>query len=1140
MHHAVEPASVTVSSRPARHGRITSLIAVAIVAACPLGAFAQDVSNPATLQLFEAGWDTVELRMVDVFYAGYGAMWLPPPGRADSGDESVGYDVYDRFDLGDQNRATVYGTKTGLQTTIGQAHSAGVNVYTDLILNHNGFSDLSTTDGGNSFLDAGGYPGFALSLPGDIDGDFHGSFEGGDLNGRLSGLIDIAQEKTHAFIRHPVTPGDPNNVPAGTTPAFGRLANVPTASNTQFYPDQALGGTQIDIDPGPGQTFITRHDFNTATPLAGDPTVETAEQLLMRHAQWMVQEVGVDGFRIDAAKHFPASTLAQLDRAVFRASNQTNLDGSIKPTFSFSELLDGNKGVVQSRINKGLTNPNAIDPADFQVQGNRDALDFPLFFAMQGNLTGNGGSNNWHAIRNATQDTQDDGLRNGTQGVSFVNSHDALPGGTPFLEDVAFAYTLMRPGDAIVYHNAKEFDPGRSFPVDGRDDALGGFGSDTVTTLVNLRNTHGRGAFHERWVDDAFNPNGFSNIYIYERGNSAIVALNSSTANGEDTRNGVQTTFAPGTHLVELTGNADDLTIDPNDDIPSTIVVNASSQVNVTMPRNRSDNGNFHGKGFVIYGLQTPQGAVSIPDASSTDLGAGLAAASATTLVGDVDIINNDSFTVRLDTTAVTLPDSFRDFNADGDSALIKIDGGIDLNSSGGVDFTTPGSVTYGFENFTGLNTPGFGSPTGDGVYQQTIDATGLSEGYHFITTRAFRHRTDGGPEVFSDFKRVVYVDRLLPESEFLSFDPNGTGTGNLDLFLRSTDQTAIAVFVHLDLPANATEGEILDLDHILNTTAKVDRDLFRRSYLNIKNGNHVVTVVTLETTGKINIQRFAGLSTTTGNGAGLGDLDSSGTLTPSDLNDPVTGFEHILYSQNDEFHAAADLNADGLVDNRDLFLLDGELTLAGADLPTLTEAGQVLLRRGNLNADGVTDSTDIDFLFTQFGSTAWLTDLDVSGLTGSSDVDTLVQTIFGTNFGDLDLNGVVDENDLATMQANNGLAGLGWAGGDVDGSGLIDQTDLNILLANLSLQGDLNADGFVGIEDLNLILGNWNQTVTPGNLLAGDPTGDGFVGIEDLNAVLGNWNAGSPPPPTNTVPEPTTLALITLGTLVALRRHRR
>ncbi len=98
-------------------------------------------------------------------------------------------------------------------------------------------------------------------------------------------------------------------------------------------------------------------------------------------------------------------------------------------------------------------------------------------------------------------------------------------------------------------------------------------------------------------------------------------------------------------------------------------------------------------------------------------------------------------------------------------------------------------------------------------------------------------------------------------------------------------------------------------------------------------------------------------------------------------------------------------------------------------------------------------------------------------------------------------------------------------------------------------LTGDLNADGFVGIEDLNLVLGNWNQTVTPGDLLQGDafddPLNPGFIGIEDLNVVLGNWNAGTPPgtPAMGdgavVVPEPACGAVLGLTCTLLIRRPR-
>ena len=89
-----------------------------------------------------------------------------------------------------------------------------------------------------------------------------------------------------------------------------------------------------------------------------------------------------------------------------------------------------------------------------------------------------------------------------------------------------------------------------------------------------------------------------------------------------------------------------------------------------------------------------------------------------------------------------------------------------------------------------------------------------------------------------------------------------------------------------------------------------------------------------------------------------------------------------------------------------------------------------------------------------------------------------------------------------------------------------------------LDLAGDLDGDGFVGIDDLNLVLSNWNQNIPPADPLA-DPSGDGFVGIDDLNEVLGNWNAGTPPEaPTGfaAVPEPGTAGVLVFAGVALLR----
>src|SRR5687768_877715 len=125
------------TAEPMRFRRHACILAAAALAALPAAsAPAQDRSAAPTLQMFEPSWRTREKRTPYLCMAGYGAVWTPPPGRA-SGGQSVGYDVYDRFDLGSAASPTLYGTETGLKTTASQMHRAGVNVYTDLVWNHN-------------------------------------------------------------------------------------------------------------------------------------------------------------------------------------------------------------------------------------------------------------------------------------------------------------------------------------------------------------------------------------------------------------------------------------------------------------------------------------------------------------------------------------------------------------------------------------------------------------------------------------------------------------------------------------------------------------------------------------------------------------------------------------------------------------------------------------------------------------------------------------------------------------------------------------------------------------------------------------------------------------------------------------------
>ena len=95
-------------------------------------------------------------------------------------------------------------------------------------------------------------------------------------------------------------------------------------------------------------------------------------------------------------------------------------------------------------------------------------------------------------------------------------------------------------------------------------------------------------------------------------------------------------------------------------------------------------------------------------------------------------------------------------------------------------------------------------------------------------------------------------------------------------------------------------------------------------------------------------------------------------------------------------------------------------------------------------------------------------------------------------------------------------------------------QSTLTLIFDYNTLVGDITGDGFVGLDDLDVLLGNWNQAVPVGDASQGDLAGigDGYVGLSDLDVILSNWNASLPPTTGNTIPEPASLLVLLLAGL--------
>ena len=155
------------------------------------------------LQYFNTEYRELTRRVPELAEAGYASIWLPPPAKG-SGGLSVGYDLWDRFDLGAKNQRgtvrTFYGTEGDLLELIAVAHRFGIRVYFDNIMNHNAFD----IPGYNETTPIDLYPGMVpedFHLRKTKDGfyrkwdntrDWNDAWQVQNLG--LSDLIDIAHE----------------------------------------------------------------------------------------------------------------------------------------------------------------------------------------------------------------------------------------------------------------------------------------------------------------------------------------------------------------------------------------------------------------------------------------------------------------------------------------------------------------------------------------------------------------------------------------------------------------------------------------------------------------------------------------------------------------------------------------------------------------------------------------------------------------------------------------------------------------------------------------------------------------------------------------------------------------------------------
>ncbi len=514
------------------------------------------VRGEAMLQYFNTSWREISEKMPEIAEAGYESLWVPPPTKA-GGGFSVGYDLFDRFDLGSRDQkgtvATRYGTEQELLDLIRVAHRFGIRVYFDNIMNHNGFD----VPGYNELVPDDIYPGFR-------PGDFHlrrteeGFYRRWDntrdwgsewqvQNLGLSGLIDIANEPGSTNRNHGIFEGDTSG-----KPVFLRHPN-----NPEYY---------CYVPDGPGQT----HAANEGTYVGFGPENgitraflqsnesyyrEIVEDMLHRSLRWQLDRTKADGARLDAVKHTPADFFGSTFGADRDISDYGYL-GQAQRQFNLTRgYLDANHRDTVFSIDA------ARDDAMFFGEHLGEPPAYGPYIDAGMRLIDNDLRNNLNEILGNPSATLSGYDQAGAGGfgpfvsVMHAQSHD---NDYAVRRELQHALYFTREGLPLVYtdgnyHAGTLEGSGGAFPRHANTSFLGQFGDNRLPNLAYIHQHFARGFQRPRWADNDFlayeridkreNP-GMSD----DAGVVSIVLLNDNYAGGA--RRNISTTF-PSTPFVD-------------------------------------------------------------------------------------------------------------------------------------------------------------------------------------------------------------------------------------------------------------------------------------------------------------------------------------------------------------------------------------------------------------------------------------------------------------------------------------------------------------------------------------------------------------------------------------------------------------
>lgn len=491
----------------------------------------------AVLQYFNTSWNEIAERIPELAEAGYTALWLPPPFKA-GGGLSVGFDCYDRFDLGTKNQngsiTTKYGTETDLLNMVEIAHRFGMRIYFDNVMAHNGGPMSSGAPG---TLQANGFvpEDFHLRRTSDTTYENYGWPDWNDewqvLNRNPFGQ-DIAHENPNTSfgwnenddypkwsgVRHagrtelyldtdlPVATnhaGDPvytfaNKEPFEDTNSNGRFDWTDTNANGQH--DAGEPGepfTDTGIDPSRADRRVAGWGYGNGKYDMGNVVAEDVNGMLNRAIRWFTDKASADGFRLDAVKHVPYYFFG--DTGADKNFVNWGYGGQVQEQFNVSRGFSDWGNHRDTVFDNLLPRDDALmygehlgDPPwkmSYVDAGMRIAND-DFLNAVKGNI-----GNNLAGMDDPFYAVIDTG-----KSMHYVMSHDNnyLWGGD---REQAHAVLLAREGIPIVYTDGYNQSGSPDwFPKPAEIPFLGQFGAAYLPNLLDIRRHFGDGYQSSRWT----------------------------------------------------------------------------------------------------------------------------------------------------------------------------------------------------------------------------------------------------------------------------------------------------------------------------------------------------------------------------------------------------------------------------------------------------------------------------------------------------------------------------------------------------------------------------------------------------------------------------------------------------------------